>query len=42
LNGIARQRMIQTMSIDRTDNPSLQPRPLYHKVRELYWAFAHS
>jgi branched-chain amino acid aminotransferase len=32
----------KVMPINRIDQRSLQPGPLYRKARELYWAFAHS
>jgi branched-chain amino acid aminotransferase len=32
----------KVMPINRIDDRSLQPGPLYRKARELYWAFAHS
>jgi branched-chain amino acid aminotransferase len=31
----------KVMPVNRIDTRSLQPGPLYHKARELYWAFAH-
>ena len=31
----------KVMPINRIDERSLQPGPLYRKARELYWAFAH-
>jgi branched-chain amino acid aminotransferase len=32
----------KVMPINRIDERSLQPGPLYRKARELYWAYAHS
>lgn len=32
----------KVMPITRIDDRSLQPGPLYHRARELYWDFAHS
>ena len=32
----------KVMPVNRIDERSLQPGPLYRKARELYWAFAHS
>ena len=32
----------KVMPVNRIDDRSLQPGPLYRKARELYWAFAHS
>ena len=32
----------KVMPINRIDERSLQPGPLYRKARELYWAFAHA
>jgi branched-chain amino acid aminotransferase len=32
----------KVMPVNRIDQRSLQPGPLYRKARELYWAFAHS
>jgi branched-chain amino acid aminotransferase len=32
----------KVLPINRIDDRSLQPGPLYRKARELYWAFAHS
>ena len=32
----------KVMPINRIDERSLQPGPLYRKARELYWEFAHS
>jgi len=31
----------KVMPVNRIDDRSLQPGPLYRKARELYWAFAH-
>jgi branched-chain amino acid aminotransferase len=31
----------KVMAVNRIDERSLQPGPLYRKVRELYWQFAH-
>jgi branched-chain amino acid aminotransferase len=28
--------------VNRIDDRSLQPGPLYRKARELYWEYAHS
>jgi branched-chain amino acid aminotransferase len=30
------------MPVNRIDERSLQPGPLYRKARELYWDFAHA
>jgi len=32
----------KVMPVNRIDDRSLQPGPLYRKARELYWAFAHA
>jgi branched-chain amino acid aminotransferase len=32
----------KVMPVNRVDDRSLQPGPLYRKARELYWEFAHS
>jgi branched-chain amino acid aminotransferase len=32
----------KVMPVNRIDERSLQPGPLYRKARELYWAYAHS
>jgi branched-chain amino acid aminotransferase len=32
----------KVMPVNRIDERSLQPGPLYRKARDLYWAFAHS
>src|ERR1035437_386166 len=32
----------KVMPVNRIDERSLQPGPLYRKARELYWDFAHS
>ena len=32
----------KVMPVNRIDERSLQPGPLYRKARELYWAFAHA
>ena len=32
----------KVLPINRIDERSLQPGPLYRKARELYWAFAHA
>ena len=32
----------KVMPVNRIDDRSLQPGPLYRKARELYWEFAHS
>lgn len=32
----------KVMPVNRIDQRSLQPGPLYRRARELYWAFAHS
>jgi branched-chain amino acid aminotransferase len=30
------------MSVNRIEDRSLQPGPLYRKARELYWEYAHA
>jgi branched-chain amino acid aminotransferase len=32
----------KVMPVNRIDERSLQPGPLYRKTRELYWDFAHA
>jgi branched-chain amino acid aminotransferase len=32
----------KVMPVNRIDERSLQPGPLYRQARELYWAYAHS
>ena len=32
----------KVMPVNRIDERSLQPGPLYNKARELYWDFAHA
>ena len=32
----------KVLPVNRIDERSLQPGPLYRKARELYWAFAHA